>query len=73
MSHSTEPIPQGPQRLSCSVLEEVQGNQWEVEEMEENPLYKSIAGVWHSDLARKRILLICKERSFKVTVKGGRV
>lgn len=35
-SHSTQPIPQGPQRLSCSVLEEGQGNEQEVEGMEED-------------------------------------
>lgn len=60
MSHSTGAIPQGPQRLSSSVLQEVQGNQCEVEEMEENPLCKSKAGVQHSDLDRKIVLLICK-------------
>ena len=66
MSHSTQLIPQGPQRLSCSVLQEGQGNQWEVEEMGEDPLHKGKAGVRHSDLNRKRVLLSCKEISFKI-------
>lgn len=66
MSHSTQPAPQGLQRLSCSMLQEGQGNQWKVEEMGEDPLHKSKAGVRCSHLDRKRILLTCKEISFKI-------